>query len=84
LHPFAPVENAPRPGWGRCRRSAAVGDLVEGYRLADFGVSPGEPGAEVTAFEPVAVAFEAEGLGVVDERSIIAVAAMSSPKISLI
>ena len=39
-------------------------------------------GVEVLAAQAVALALEREDLAVVDVRSIIAVAAMSSPKIS--
>jgi len=48
-------------------RSAAFGELVEGYGSGGFGGSAAELGSEVAVFEPVGVAFEAEDLGVMDE-----------------
>ena len=56
---------------------------VEGDRSADFGGFGTDLGVEVFAAEPVAVAFEADRISEWwISRSIMAVAAMSSPKIS--
>jgi hypothetical protein len=56
--------------------------MPEGDRSADFGGFGADPGVEVLASEPVWVTFEAEASEWWMSRSIIAVATMSSPKIS--
>ena len=43
-------------------RSEGLGEAAEGYGSADFGGFGADPGVEVFAAEPVAVAFEAEDL----------------------
>jgi len=40
------------------RRSAALGEAVEGYRSGGFDASAAGAGSEVAVLEPVAVAFE--------------------------
>jgi hypothetical protein len=54
-------------GSARVRRSAALGCAPEGLGSADFGVFDGDAGVELFAAQPVAVTFEAEDLGMVDE-----------------
>jgi hypothetical protein len=49
------------------RRCAAFGEVAEGDGSADFGGFGADPRVEVLAAQPIAVAFEAEDLGVVDE-----------------
>ena len=44
------------------RPSAALGEGDEGYGLSDFGGFSADPGVEVLAAQPVAVAFEREDL----------------------
>ena len=43
-------------------RSEGLGEGGEGYGSADFGGFGADPGVEVLAPEPVAVAFQAEDL----------------------
>ena len=49
--------------WDRrvVRRSSGFGEAPEGYGSGDFGGFGADPGVEVFAAEPVAVAFEARG-----------------------
>ena len=49
------------------RRSAALGESGAGYGSPGFDGLAAGARAEVAVLEPVAVAFEAEDLGVVDE-----------------
>ena len=63
-------------------RSAALGESAEGYGSPDFGGFGADPGVEVLAAQPVAVAVSDRISEWWMSRSIIAVAAMSSPKIS--
>ena len=51
----------------RNRRSAALAQGAEGDRSGGFGGSGGRRAGEVAVFEAVAVAFEREDFGVVDE-----------------
>src|SRR3954447_15888235 len=51
----------------RWRRSAGLGEVREGDGSGRFGGSGGWWAGEVAVFEAVAVAFEGEDLGVVDQ-----------------
>jgi hypothetical protein len=46
--------------------SAAFGEVAEGYGSPGFDALAAGAGSEVAVLEPVAVAFEAENLGVMD------------------
>jgi hypothetical protein len=48
-------------------RSAALGEVVEGYRSGGLGGPAAELRSEVAVLEPVGIAFEAEDLGVMDQ-----------------
>ena len=44
------------------RRSKGLGEAPEGFGSADFGGFGADPGVELLAAQPVAVAFEAQDL----------------------
>ena len=48
-------------------RSAALGEVLEGYRSGGLDALAAELGSEVAVFEAVGIAFEAEDFGVMDE-----------------
>ena len=52
---------------GAVRRSEALGEVAAGFGSGDFGGLATGARTEVAVLEPVAVALEAEDLGVVDE-----------------
>jgi hypothetical protein len=67
---------------GACAGSAVLGEVPEGDRSADFGAFGADPGVEVLAAQAVAAPLSERISEWWMSRSIIAVAAMSSPKIS--
>ena len=82
------IASSPSGGGPRGQIGALWGVLrpweraAKGSGSGDFGGFGADPGVEVLAAQPVAVAREREDLGVVDEPVDHRGAAMSSPKIS--
>src|SRR5262249_33074286 len=79
---LSPISAGRAPGRRAESGSGGRRGLGSARCLSGFGGAGARAAAAVAVAEPVAVALEAEDLGVVDERSIMAAATVSSPKIS--